>query len=319
TATLRGEGAFWGDITFVPGSRLEPGSSPGCLELEQATNLEGVILELEIEGPTSCTAYDQVLFDEPLDIEGLVLDLRGDYVPSIGEAFTLMAGSGIGMLNGTFANLPEGGILNYNGAEMEITYQGGAGNDVVVTTISVLPLDLLSFTGEARDKSNLLSWTTANEENFSHFEVERSPDGQGPWSVLAKPDLQASGEHEYIDHAPLPAALYRLKMVDLDGTFIYSEVVYLENNSGEDAGAMLVYPNPSNGRFTVDLTMASLPAESGGELGLVDLHGRTVWSTSIVNNLFPINVDLPDRFAEVYLLTYQNQSGQRLTQRILLH
>ncbi|MEM6772034.1 MAG: HYR domain-containing protein, partial [Bacteroidota bacterium] len=118
---------------------------------------------------------------------------------------------------------------------------------VTLTANVILPLDLLSFTGEARDKSNLLTWTTANAEDFSHFEVERSANGQGPWSVLAQPDLQASGEHEYIDETPLPSAYYRLKMIDLDGTFVSSNVVYLENQSGEDAGAMRVYPNPNTG------------------------------------------------------------------------
>ncbi|MEM9836903.1 MAG: HYR domain-containing protein, partial [Bacteroidota bacterium] len=202
-----------------------------------------------------------------------------------------------------------------------ITATDDAGNEntegctVILTASVILPLDLLSFTGEARDKNNHLFWTTANEEDFSHFELERSADGRGPWSVLAQPDLQASGEHEYVDQAPLPAAYYRLKMVDLDGTYSYSNVVYLENFSGEDAGAMKVYPNPSTGQFTVDLTEVLLSAGGQGELRLVDLHGREIWTRKVSLNQA---IELSHPRSGVYLLVLVTDDGRALTGRIVI-
>ncbi|MEM9929860.1 MAG: T9SS type A sorting domain-containing protein [Bacteroidota bacterium] len=196
-----------------------------------------------------------------------------------------------------------------------------------VASGTVLPVELVSFTGEARDKTNLLTWTTANEEDFSHFELERSADGRGPWSVLAalpsavevQPDLQASGVYECIDESPIPTAYYRLKMVDLDGTFSYSEVVYLENFSGGNAGAMKVYPNPSNGHFTVEFTEVLLPAGGKGELHLVDMHGREVWARQILPDQTILPIALSSPRAGVYLLTLLTADGRALTQRFVIH
>jgi len=151
-------------------------------------------------------------------------------------------------------------------------------------------------------RSLRLTWTTANAEDFSHFELQRSPNGRGPWSVLAQPVLQTSGVHGYTDQSPLPSAYYRLKMVDLDGTFTYSEVVFLENYSGADAGAMKVYPNPSTGRFTVDLTGVGLFARAEGELRLVDLHGRVVWTRQVSTDQPTLPIELANARTGVYLL-----------------
>ncbi|MEM1216962.1 MAG: HYR domain-containing protein, partial [Bacteroidota bacterium] len=98
---------------------------------------------------------------------------------------------------------------------------------VTLTVIAVLPLDLLSFTGEARHKINLLAWTTANEEDFNHFEVERSPDGNA-WNFIGEvprsSPREGPGERAYVFEDEGISAYYRLKMVDLDGTFTYSDV-----------------------------------------------------------------------------------------------
>ncbi|MEL7162348.1 MAG: T9SS type A sorting domain-containing protein, partial [Bacteroidota bacterium] len=169
-------------------------------------------------------------------------------------------------------------------------------------------------------------WTTANEEDFSHFEVERSVDGLGPWLGLDTSDEPLhvvpgmhpmSQTYSFTDHSPLPTAYYRLKMIDLDGTFSYSEVIVLENSSGAAAGAMLVYPNPSTGRFTVDLSGVIRSAEQPDELRLVDMHGRTVWSAT-ADARQPFSVDLPQAVPGVYLLVLATPNSNTFSQRIII-
>ncbi|MEM6772422.1 MAG: T9SS type A sorting domain-containing protein, partial [Bacteroidota bacterium] len=302
------------------GSALHPGSSPGCVNSDTLSSLAGVELYVELEGTTACAEYDQLQFgDQAVDLTDAVLVLSGDYIPEAGDEFVIMERLSAADVTGTFAGLPEGGTTIFNGAELTITYVGGDGDDVVLTATAILPLDLLSFTGEARDKHNLLTWTTANEEDFSHFEIERSTDGRGPWSVLAQPDLQASGIHEYVDQSPIPTAYYRLKMIDLDGTFTYSEVVYVEQFSGANAGAMKVYPNPSTGRFTVDLTEVDRSATGGGgELRLVDMRGREIWAQHISTDQQTMAVALARPRAGVYLLTMVTCGGEQHTRRIVI-
>ncbi|MEM6769851.1 MAG: hypothetical protein AAF597_04615, partial [Bacteroidota bacterium] len=283
--TLRAEGSLVGDIGFATGSNLQPGSSPGCLTFSNTTVITQPVITLDLEGPTACTEYDQITFDAFGQISGATLQLAGDYEPSLNDVFTIVR-NGTDDILGTFAELPEGALIAFNNSLLEISYNNGQA--VTLTAVSVLPLDLLSFIGEARDKANLLTWTTANEEDFSHFEIERSSADQ--WEVIG--EVLSSADESGIGPASADelsysfedegiTAYYRLKMIDLDGTFTYSEVVYLENITGADAGALKVYPNPSTGRFTVDLTEVGLSAGGGGELRLVDLHGRELWSRRV--------------------------------------
>ncbi|MEL7162785.1 MAG: T9SS type A sorting domain-containing protein, partial [Bacteroidota bacterium] len=216
---------------------------------------------------------------------------------------------------GTFAGLAEGATLPYNGTTLQITYQGGAGTNVMLTATAVLPLDLLSFTGRTREKTNLLTWTTANEEDFSHFAVQRSLTATD-WATVGTIPGEQQGTYTFEEEAQ--TAYYRLKMIDLDGTFSYSEVVRLENKTGAIAGAMRVYPNPSNGRFTVDLSGVSRSAGQSGKLGLVDMHGRTVWSADTETEQV-LSVELLRPAPGVYLLSFATASSTTLTRRIIIH
>ncbi|MEM1357826.1 MAG: T9SS type A sorting domain-containing protein, partial [Bacteroidota bacterium] len=325
--TASGELFITGEITsamqLAAGSALHPGSSPGCVESTSLTNLAGVELYVELEGPTACAEYDQLQFgDQAVDVTDAELVLSGDYFPADGDVFVILQRSSSSSVSGTFVGLPEEAIIVFNNSLLQINYNNGSG--VTLTAVAVLPLDLLSFTGEAREKTNLLTWTTANEEDFSHFEVQRSSA-----EASASPDLSAdwwetigeiaggqSGQYSFEDD-PI-TAYYRLKMVDLDGTFTYSEVILLENILGAAAGAMWVYPNPSTGRFTVDLSEVSISFQEAGELRLVDRYGRTVWTRSLAPRQPTPPIELSQRPAGVYLLTLVTDHGQSLTKRIVI-
>lgn len=323
SATLRVDGAVTAAVTFATGSRLEPGSSPGCVDFGLETDLTGVTLAVDIEGPTMCAQYDMASFAAGVNISDVALELSGEYVPEVGDEFLIIEETTLNGLTGTFAGLPEGSTLDFNGATLEVVYDQSTFVDMVILrVIAILPLDLLSFTGEVREKTNLLSWTTANEEDFSHFEVERSADGAA-WAYRGEvtPFLSGVGSEarSYTFEDEAITAYYRLKMVDLDGSFAYSEVVYLANNQGGAAGTMLVYPNPSNGRFTVDLSEVGPSAEAPGELRLVDQLGRTVWTGSTTNGRDLQSITLIAPKAGVYLLTLMSDGGVAITQRVAIH
>ncbi|MEM9259603.1 MAG: T9SS type A sorting domain-containing protein, partial [Bacteroidota bacterium] len=322
---LFANGVIDADLSFASGSTLGPGNSPGCLQLTPSADLSNAIIQIELEGPDQCTAYDYLQFAASGDITDATLELSGDYVPEIGDEFTILEDMTLGTITGNFNGLPQGSEIVFNGAVLSISYEADDFSAaVVLRTVAVLPLDLLSFTGEARDKANLLAWTTANEEDFSHFEVERSsaeagaqrPDSSADrWEIVGEV-LSSADEWSYSFEDDAHTAYYRLKLIDLDGTFSYSEVVYLENFSGGDAGAMTVYPNPSTGRFTVDLSEAGLPANGGGELRLVDLQGREIWSRKVS---LDHAIELSHPRTGVYLLTLVADDGRALTRRIIIY
>lgn len=99
----------------------------------------------------------------------------------------------------------------------------------------LLPVELLYF----RVNGDVLEWATASEENNSHFEVERSVDGR---DFLAIGKVEGNGttseRNEYKYNIPQGAAYYRLKQVDFDGAYEYSDVVF----SRGDVDEFTVFP-----------------------------------------------------------------------------
>lgn len=115
---------------------------------------------------------------------------------------------------------------------------------------SVLPLRLISFTGKAVAEGIRLDWKTTNEVNTSHFDMERSDDGQ---FFSRQTRVMASGVsgrlHLYssVDANPMKGInYYRLKMTDRDGKFTYSPLLKVENRVNEITG-ISISPNPASG------------------------------------------------------------------------
>jgi hypothetical protein len=112
-----------------------------------------------------------------------------------------------------------------------------------------LPVTLATFDAKKEGATAHLNWTTTSESNSDHFDVQHSSDGKS-WKVLTI--LQAQGEskgtvtYNYTHTSPLATNLYRLKMVDIDGTFAYSSI---KNLSFEVNALMQIYPNPTADRI----------------------------------------------------------------------
>jgi hypothetical protein len=156
---------------------------------------------------------------------------------------------------------------------------GGLSNSRVWLTIgrmgnTPLPVRLVSFTGQQLDGQVQLKWQSAEEKNTSHFEVERSADGKNFSQVLTKKAQGNSASlvsYTALDNSPLGGtSYYRLKMVDLDGTFEYSKLVAVSAEGSVQARA---YPNPSKGNSV------HIIAGNGSKLVLKsvsDLFGKQV-------------------------------------------
>lgn len=141
----------------------------------------------------------------------------------------------------------------------------------------VLPVELLSFDAKA-DKDHIdLAWVTASETNNSHFELERSEDAKA-FKAIGK--IQGQGttlettEYAYADETVVSNVLYyyRLKQMDIDGNFEYSNVVSARIKDGK--GEMTVYPNPIGDEE--ELTVELFITQQNTSLQLVDMQGRII-------------------------------------------
>lgn len=115
---------------------------------------------------------------------------------------------------------------------------------------SVLPLQLLDFKAVKQSGSVSLSWSSTNEINTSHFELERSADGVNFNKIaqISTHNTPGINHYGYEDMIPLANNFYRLKMVDLDGSASYSSVI---NITFEGIGSFNFFPNPANNELTI--------------------------------------------------------------------
>ena len=117
--------------------------------------------------------------------------------------------------------------------------------------LSALPVSLLEFTGRTVGKANRLDWRVARETAFSHYTVERAL-GIQPESWQALGDVAGTdaefGSYHFVDEVAPTAAYYRLRMNDLDGSYTYGPVVFLERSGGE---GFTVIPVPATGSVTL--------------------------------------------------------------------
>lgn len=108
-----------------------------------------------------------------------------------------------------------------------------------------LPVTLVSFSGKAVEKAIDLKWTTTEEINASHFEIQRSGDAKNfepIGKVDAKGDSKVVVDYLFTDQAPLPGTnYYRLKQIDRDGSYAFSKTISVLSDSGF---RISVYPNP---------------------------------------------------------------------------
>jgi len=131
-ATLSGNGSTDGAIIVNVGGTVAPGVSPGSLASAGLAMAFEATLFAEIEGPNPITQYDRLEVDGPVGLNGATLGVSLAYAPADGEEFTLIAQTGSEAVTGTFANLPEGASLQLGPVNLNVTYQGGTGNDVVL-------------------------------------------------------------------------------------------------------------------------------------------------------------------------------------------
>jgi len=118
-----------------------------------------------------------------------------------------------------------------------------------------LPVELTEFTGKAVNKTSLLKWTSVSEINLNVYELQRSRDGASFSAIavaFAKGDQK--NDYNYIDAHPYDGInYYRLKMIDVDGTFSYSNIVTVR--FGEiKSGDVVVAPNPVKANINLQMT-----------------------------------------------------------------
>ena len=157
-------------------------------------------------------------------------------------------------------------IFNGDPSQTSTTFQyasideAGAISDPVdyMLSFSSLPVEWLYFEATKQDNSTKLNFATATEINNSHFIVQRSNDGikfEDITQIEGQINSLEVNEYSFLDREVYSGLnYYRVKQVDLDGTYSYSvvRIVTFERDT-----EVLVYPNPIRpGESTLNLQLS---------------------------------------------------------------
>ncbi|MBL7704500.1 MAG: T9SS type A sorting domain-containing protein [Taibaiella sp.] len=215
--------------------------------------------------------------------------------------------TGMQFLTPTATGMENG--LNYAEFIMETFSTIGyfAASDVVVP----LPLKLLSFDVVEKDCQGVLTWQTADEKEFSHFDIEFSSNERDFVKIATTEAGQNTGrlgEYSYKYASPELSGLYRLKLVDQNQSFSYSPVKKLAADC--TPRTVNLFPNPTSAVITVE------GLKKGDLINICDALGKqlaTEQGTTVMQTL-----DLSKYPAGIYFIHITSASGLKVSSHKLV-
>jgi hypothetical protein len=184
---------------------------------------------------------------------------------------------------------------------------------IPASSLSTLPVRLLSFSGKVAAADNVLQWSTSEENNSDYFELEYSADGSlftriAKITAIGYSTTVANYEYTHLN-VQGKQSYYRLKVYDRDMNYEYSNIVVLKRNA-ITAIDYKVYPNPFTEKITVTVTAES---NSTMVISLVDMNGRQVRTqqATVVKGNNIISIDrLNSLTAGTYIMNIKNGETQ---------
>ena len=211
-------------------------------------------------------------------------------------------------------------IDNYvsSGNPFTLTWNLSGGADLNCT---VLPIELISFTGHEEDDHNLLEWQTATEIDNDYFIIERSLNG-GTWDSIATVDGAGSStqvvDYNFRDYDLYEGiAYYRLRQRDFNGTTTLSNVIYIVRTP-QGGGVTSVYPVPSTGAVTIEYNTLY---ESNITVEVTGTGGRrvAVQKNAVVPGRNRIDIDLSNESNGTYVVHVTDElSGEVSVRRVVI-
>ncbi len=196
--------------------------------------------------------------------------------------------------------------------------RGAVQVNALAPTGSALPIKLIYFTGKVDGEANDLAWATATEQNAALFAVERSHDGVSFTEIGRKNAAGNSNStklYDYTDDTPPARAYYRLRMIDRDGTYEFSNIIYLEHTKGK-AAITNVYPVPTENKVNIEFELAEAVEVN---ISLVDVLGRQISVEKVEGRLGSNShtLDLSALPAGVYNVILDADKSKRVTRKVI--
>jgi hypothetical protein len=212
-----------------------------------------------------------------------------------------------------------GSVANASATRSISTTTTSFGRLTVSNSANPLPVQLISFTAEARATDVLLRWATASEKDNAQFIIEVSTDGQQFQPVGQIAGRGTTGQqtaYSYTDASVsrynADVLYYRLRQQDLDGTESYSSVQVVRLVSAELSIAVQAHPNP----FSQELyARVVLPTAGLTSIALHNTLGQVLLTRKLQLPAGATEVALPEAVTlpqGVYLLVVRQATTTRV-------
>jgi Secretion system C-terminal sorting domain len=198
-------------------------------------------------------------------------------------------------------------VWNATASRWEVSFEvTGFSGFFVKTQVTVLPVTLLNFSGSKQAAGNVLQWQTASEINTNRYEIESSSNANS-FTKMASVNAVGSGSnaYSYTDVTKYSSKVYyRLKMIDNDGKFTYSNIIFIHND-GKDA--ITVYPNPTRDFVNINISSTALLNSTAR---LIDASGRVIKTIKLTTQ--NVQIDIKNVNTGVFILKLDNGSSFKI-------
>jgi len=193
-----------------------------------------------------------------------------------------------------------------------VTYSGSCTDtsNLYMNVCLTLPVELINFRGEKCDRNNCVFWQTASEKDNDYFEIQRTLDGI-IWKTIGMVNgfgtTNELQNYNFIDYGIFESCYYRLKQVDFNGKFEYSEMIFVKRIS--DDFEIIQLDNET-------IKVNSFQKELIG-ITVMNVTGKTVLSNpNLETNQ---SLSLGKIGAGIYIIQAVKKTGEINSKKILVH
>ena len=192
---------------------------------------------------------------------------------------------------------------------------------------TAVPVELISFCANYREKKIILTWSTATEVNNYGFEVQRLQNNESvrlqDWETIGfiegHGNSNSTKEYTYRDVSKLSGTVkYRLKQIDIDGSFKYSDIIKVVAESPTKFILAQNHPNPFNPTTKINF---SIPKQSKVSIHVFNSLGQEM--AELVNKDFSagnhsVDFNATNFNSGIYFYTLQSANFTKTMKMILL-
>ncbi|NNG26784.1 MAG: S8 family serine peptidase, partial [Ignavibacteriaceae bacterium] len=178
--------------------------------------------------------------------------------------------------------------------------------EAYLLALAMIPVELSSFTANSNSNSVTLTWTTETETNNSGFSIERKSVFNGSWSEVGfVPGFGTTTERKSYNYDDEDLRIgkysYRLKQIDLDGTFEYSNAIEVDVMAPGGFSLGQNYPNPFNPATTIEYSVPEVSKVTITVYSIVGELAATLVSGSVEAGYHRINFDASNLPSGTYI------------------